>query len=134
MGLLPALTPIMHVQWVADGGKDSHGNPTGAFSAPIPRMIIAWFPLARRLWQIDPINPNVTARIDNDIHMLVPTADLQFYKKLDRVIVDNYVYQVEGLPMDWSNALPFANTSYGMLIDGEIHCRRVTSTGVLAGQ
>ncbi len=132
MTLFPSLTPILHLVWQPDGGKDTHGNPTGAYSSPIARMIVCWFPLARRLWQIDPINPNVTARVDNDIHMLV--EDSTVYHKLDHVVVDGLHYQVEGLPMDWSNALPFANPNYNMLVGGEVHCRRVTSTGVLAGQ
>jgi hypothetical protein len=138
MVLLPSLTSIQHLVWtpVVDGGgnpvKDAHGNPTGAFAAPVQRMIVCWFPLARRLWQIDPVSPNVEARIDNDIHMLV--EDSTVYNKLDRVVVDGLIYQVEGLPMDWSDGLPFANMSYSMLVGGEVHCRRVTSTGVLAGQ
>ena len=130
--MLPALTPITHMVWQPDGGKDKHGNPTGSYSAPIPRMIIAWFPLARRLWQIDPTSINAPARTDTDIHMLVP--DPTTYNKLDRVVVNGLTYQVQGLPMDWSQALPFANASYSMLVDGEVHCRRTTATGVLAGQ
>jgi len=134
VSILPALTPITHMVWRPDGGKDTHGNPTGTYSAPIPRMIISWFPLARRLWQIDPTSINAPSRTDTDIHMLVPTADLLLYNKLDRVIVNGLTYQVQGVPMDWSQALPFANTSYSMFVDGEVHCRRTTATGVLAGQ
>lgn len=115
-----------------DGGKDSHGNPTGSFGEPIDRMCIAWFPLSRRTWSIDPVDPNVFARIDNDLHMLVHDASV--YHKLDRVVVNGLVYQVEGLPTDWSAGLPFPAAAYGMLIFGEVHIRRVTSTGVLAGQ
>lgn len=132
MAMLPSLTPIQHLEWIPDGHKDSHGNPTGAFSEPIDRKCICWFPLSRRTWQIDPVDPNVMARIDSDLHVLV--EDPNIYKKLDRVIVNGLMYQVEGLPTDWGSGLPFQNAAYGMLIFGELHVRRVTSTGVLAGQ
>jgi hypothetical protein len=129
---LPSQTSIMHLVWIPSNTNDTHGNATGTFAAPVQRMIVCWWPLERRTWQIDPIDPDVVARIENDIHMLVPQANV--YKKQDRVIVNNLLYEVQGLPTDWAGGLPFQTASYGMLIGGEVHCRRVTATGVIGGE
>jgi hypothetical protein len=134
---LPAAISISHYVYVPamSGGNpvlDAHGNPTGAYAAPVTRMIIAWWPLERRTWQIDPIDPNVVNRYEYDIHMLVPQANV--YNKPDRVIVNGLEYEIQGLPTDWASALPFPTAAYGMLIGGEVHCRRVTSTAVLGGE
>jgi hypothetical protein len=128
---LPASIAIQHMVWVPSGSNDAHGNATGAFANPVTRMIVCWWPLERRTWQIDPIDPDVVARYEYDIHMLVPQANV--YNKLDRVTVEGLAYEVQGLATDWAGALPFPAASYGMLIGGEVHCRRVTSTGVLGG-
>jgi hypothetical protein len=144
---LPSSTPIIHIPWrpgVDDHGNpvlDAHGNPTGSYAAPVNRVCICWWPLERRTWQIDPVDPDVVARIESDIHILVD--DVNPYNKFDQVQVNVssdsaapqwLTYRVEGLPTNWASALPFPAASYGMLIGGELHCRRVTSTGVLAGQ
>lgn len=127
---LPSSTPIQHI-YCSSSGTDSHGNPTITYGDPVDEACICWWPLERRTWEIDPISPDTVARYENDVHMLV--ADGSNYTKGDRVIIENRVYTVEGLPTDWSSALPFPAASYGMLVGAEIHLRRVTSTGVLAG-
>lgn len=137
---LPYQTPIKHIPWIPNDTPDSHGNTGGAFGAPINRMCLAWWPLERKTWEPDPIDPDVVARIENDIHILV--KDPNIYKVLDMVQVNVstnpakpewLTYKVQGLPTNWAAALPFPTMSYGMLIPGEIHCRRITDTGVLAG-
>jgi hypothetical protein len=133
---LPASIPISHMAFtptISNGAPvlDNHNNPVGTYAAAVTRMVVAWWPLERRTWQIDPIDPDVVARYENDIHMLVPQASV--YNKPDRVIVNGLTYEVQGLPTDWASALPFPTASYGMLIGGEVHCRRVSSTGVIAG-
>jgi hypothetical protein len=138
MGFLPQQTPILHIVWEPsfdDAGKpikDRHGNQTGSYGTPIPRMIYCWWPLERSTWQVDPVDPDVVARIEYDIHLLVEQP--MIYKVLDRVVVDNNTYQVQGLPTHWRSALPFPTAAYGSLIGGEVHCRKVSNTGVLAGQ
>ena len=135
--LLPSSTPITHIYWTfaVDGGGnpvlDAHGNPTGSYGAPVAEMCICWWPLERRTWSEDPIDPGEEERYENDVHLLV--ANVKTFNKLDRVIVNGLMYQVEGLGTDWASALPFPATAYGMLVGGEVHCRRVTGTGVLAG-
>jgi hypothetical protein len=134
---LPLQTPIQHMIYTLntnpDGtpALDAHGIQQGSYGAPIPRMIVCWWPLERRTWEVDPIDPDVVARYESDIHLLVP--DPTVYNKPDRVIVNNLLYQVEGLATDWKSALPFKTASYGMLIGGEVHVRRVSSTGVIGG-
>jgi hypothetical protein len=142
---LPPGGTLQHIVWqptVENGAPvlDAHGNPTGTYAAPVTRNYIAWWPLERRTWEVDPIDPDVIARIENDIHMLV--TDSTIYNKLDIVRInistdpsnpDWLTYRVEGLPTHWAAALPFPTTAYGMFIGGEVHLRRVTSTGVLAG-
>lgn len=132
MGFLPSLTPIQHIVWTANSSVDAHGNKSGSYGQPINRMCVCWWPLERRTWEVDPIDPDVVARYENDLHLLVDDATI--YNKPDRVIVNGLLYQVEGLGTDWKSALPFPTAAYGMLIGGEVHVRRVTSTGVLAGQ
>jgi hypothetical protein len=137
---LPYQTPIIHIPWVPNTTPDSHGNTGGEFGPPINRMCLAWWPLERKTWEPDPIDPDVVARIENDIHILV--KDPNIYKVLDMVQVnvstnpsapDWLTFKVQGLPTNWAAALPFPTMAYGMLIPGEIHCRRITDTGVLAG-
>lgn len=136
--LLPSSTPIQHIYWAftVDGNGDpvldSHGNPTGGYGAPVAEMCICWWPLERRTWSEDPIDPNLMNAYENDIHLLVDDASI--FNKPDRVIVNGLTYQVEGLATDWQSALPFPTLSYGMLVGGEVHVRRVSDTGVLAGQ
>lgn len=128
---LPSSTAIQHI-YCSESGTDSHGNPIITYSEPVDETIICWWPLERRTWEIDPIDPNVVDRYQNDIHLLA--ADGTNWTKGDRVIVNGNLFTVEGLATDWSAALPFPAASYGMLVGIEIHCRRITSTGVLAGQ
>jgi hypothetical protein len=135
--LLPSSTPIQHIYWTwtvetnGDPVLDAHGNPTGAYGSPIQEACIAWWPLERRTWSQDPIDPAYLNTYENDLHLLVD--DPTIFKKLDRVIVNGDMYQVEGLSTDWSSALPFPAANYGALVGGEVHVRRVTDTGVLAG-
>lgn len=140
---LPLQTAIQHMVYVPtvddDGNPvmDSHGNQRGSYADPVTRMIVCWWPLERRTWEVDPVDPDVVARYEADIHLLVP--DPTIYNKPDRVIITNQrdtkiTFQVEGLPTDWKSALPFQTAAYGVFIGGEVHCRRVSSTGVLAGQ
>lgn len=134
---LPLQTRIQHMVYSlnVDGSGnpvyDAHGVQQGAYADPVTRHIVCWWPLERRTWEVDPIDPDVVARYELDIHLLVP--DPKIYNKPDRVIVNDLLYQVEGLPTDWHSALPFKTASYGMLIGGEVHVRRVTSTGVIGG-
>lgn len=138
---LPSQTPVRHIYYTLDGGIDSHGNPTGSYGEPVVEWCICWWPLERKTWEVDPIDPDVVARIESDVHMLVNSSE--HYTKGDRVLLDlssnpntpNWtMYEVQGLPTDWSAGLPFPTASYGMLVGAEIHLRRVSSTGVLAGQ
>jgi hypothetical protein len=133
---LPASIQISHMVFTPtmSGNApvlDNHGNPVGTYANPVARFIVAWWPLERRTWQIDPVDPDVVSRYEYDIHMLVPQANV--YNKPDRVIVNGLSYEIQGLSTDWASALPFPTASYGMLIGGEVHCRRVTSTGVIGG-
>jgi hypothetical protein len=134
---LPLQTEVQHIVWslnVDDQGNpvyDGHGIQQGTYAAPVSRWIVCWWPLERRTWEVDPIDPDVVARYEADIHLLVP--DPKIYNKPDRVIVNGLMYQVEGLPTDWKSGLPFQTAAYGGLIGGEVHLRRVTSTGVIGG-
>lgn len=143
---LPMSIPIIHIPWVlnvdSSGNpvKDSHGNQNGHYGDPINRRCLAWWPLERKTWEPDPIDPDVVARIESDIHILV--RDPNIYKTQDIVKVNVstkrdtpewLTYRVQSLPTNWAAALPFPTMAYGMLIPGEIHCRRVTNTGVLKG-
>lgn len=128
---LPSVTAIQHLYWNASNTTDAHGNPTGGYSDPVNENIICWWVLERRTWAEDPVDPDVVARTEDDIHMLV--NDPSIYTKRDRVIVNGLLFEVQGVPTDWSSGLPFQAASYGMLVGGEVHARRVSSTGVLAG-
>jgi hypothetical protein len=129
---LPSCTPITHIPWVQSDTLDAHNNPTGSYGDPVSTTCICWWPEHWRTGRPDPVSADTMDRIATDIHMLV--TDPTLYSKRDMVIVDGLTYQVQGLETDWKNGLPFPNMSYSMLTGGEVHCRRVTSTGVLAGQ
>jgi hypothetical protein len=138
MVLLPSSTAIQHIYWeftVDDNGNpvlDSHGNPTGAYGPPVNETCICWWPLERRTWEQDTIDPNLVNSYENDLHLLV--NDPSIFTKLDRVIVNGLMYQVEGLSTDWAAGLPFPTAAYGALVGGEVHVRRVSDTAVLAGE
>lgn len=129
---LPSSTAIQHIYWTDSLTTDAHGNPTGGFGDPVNETVICWWPLERRTWEIDPVDPDVVARIEEDIHMLVDRRYV--FTKRDRVIVNGLMYEVQGVATDWAGGLPFPATAYQMLIGLEVHARRVSSTGVLAGQ
>ena len=67
---LPVQTEIQHMVWSlnVDGSgnpvRDAHGIQQGSYAAPVKRFIICWWPLERRTWEIDPVDPDVVARYD----------------------------------------------------------------------
>lgn len=137
---LPMSIPIIHIPWVVATEKDTHGNYPGAYGDPINRRCLAWWPLERKTWEPDPIDPDVVARMESDIHVLVRDPNIYNVRDIVKVNVSTtktpqwMTYRVEGIPTNWAAALPFPTMAYGMLIPGEIHCRRVTNTAVLGGQ
>lgn len=139
---LPNAIDIIHIPWVPGTEKDAHGNygPGHYSDKPINRKAIAWWPLERKTWEPDQIDPDVVARLESDIYVLV--RDPSIYTVLDIVKVNVsttktaewLTYRVQNIPTNWAAALPFQTMAYSMLVPGEIHCRRVTNTAVLAGQ
>jgi hypothetical protein len=127
---LPSVVPIQHIYYSESTELDSHGNPIASYSDPVDETCICWWPLERRTWSQDIVSTAVVDRDENAVHMLV--VDASKFVKNDRVIIQDRLYEVEGVPTDWAAAAPFPTTNYNSLLGGEVNLRRVTSTGVLA--
>jgi hypothetical protein len=123
MPIFPTSVEIQHLQWVKDGSTDADGNPTGAFSDPVVRLIIGIQQLGDG--RVDPISVEYVERTITDLLLQVP--DTTPYKKLDRVLVNNGVewlaYEVQNRPVSWSNGLPWQR--YSQIFGGTVHVRRV---------
>lgn len=123
--ILPAAIPIQHLVWTPAGTKDSRGNPVGALAAPVTRQVIGFYRMD--LGRTDPVSVDFLARTIADLMMLVPSTDVNFYNKLDRVIASNgsetLTYEVQNQPISWSAG--FTWRRYAALLAGEVHIRRV---------
>lgn len=133
MAVFTAQLRVQHLKYVVQtdsNGKtvtDARGNPVGALAAPVTRSVVS---IWRKGWEdpaIDRITVDFQGRTDADYLMLVPSADVNLYDKLDRVLINNgsevLAYEVQGQSTSWTAGFPW--TRYSALLSGEVHVRRV---------
>lgn len=127
LSILPANIPVQHLVWTVDGGTNDRGNPTGALANAVTRYVIGFYRLHWADPHPDPISVDFLSRTIADLVMMVPSTDVNLYKKLDRVLVsngaDDLAYEVLNQPISWSAG--FTWQKYAPLLGGEVHIRRV---------
>jgi hypothetical protein len=111
---------VLHQVWTKTGTKDVHGNAIMAFSNPVERKAIAFYPL-HKLPHHDPVSAETVARVLIDF--ILEVADATLYSKGDQVTLNGKRYLVQGFPFNWGDANPFGfdHTMFG----GSVHLEAV---------
>jgi hypothetical protein len=131
MGLIPAQIPVQHQSWTpeldayGDPVLDSHGNEVGALADPVERHVIALYTQGRITESPDVISADYARRVELNLEMMV--EDSGIYSKLDRVIVNDWAYEVQQASWyNWSDGVPSFLKDYGKMTGGTVHLRKVT--------
>lgn len=119
MAVFPARIKFDQYRWIAEAGRDIHGNPEGRLSdTPIPRRAIALYPHNSQ----EPVSAEWAARYITELFVLVKNPEE--FGEQDEIEIRGVRFQVDGDESagDWRDG-PWPR--YNRLFGGRFKATRV---------